>query len=168
MLDRLESAIELAVMLHKFQKDYAGEPYILHPLRVMLAIRDRAGTEDEQIAAILHDVVEDTAFTLGDILNRFGEEVARLVDALTRRPSLGGIHGYRILEEETYPNFIERVIEAGPSATKIKGADITDNLWRLDTIRALDSAKALRLEKKYKQALWQIWVAEGSKNELGY
>ena len=165
MLDRLESAIELAVMLHKFQKDYAGEPYILHSLRVMLAVKDHAGTEDEQIAAILHDVVEDTSFTLGDILDRFGAEVARLVDALTRRPI---VEWHGCLIEEPYADFVERVIAAGPSATKIKSADVTDNLWRLDTIRALDSAKALRLEKKYKQALWQIWVAEGSNNELGY
>ena len=52
----LEKALAIAVEAHRGQKDRAGKPYILHPLRVM----GRVSTEDEQIVAILHDVVEDT------------------------------------------------------------------------------------------------------------
>ena len=52
----LEKAIELAVIHHKGQKDKAGHPYILHPLRLMMSVDDI----DEKIVAVLHDIVEDT------------------------------------------------------------------------------------------------------------
>jgi len=55
----LEKALALAVDAHRGQKDPAGKPYILHPLRVMARVQ----TEDEQVVAILHDVVEDTPWT---------------------------------------------------------------------------------------------------------
>ena len=56
----LEEAISLAVEAHRGQRDKAGQPYILHPIRVMMRCR----TEAERIAAVLHDVVEDTEWTL--------------------------------------------------------------------------------------------------------
>jgi len=56
----LERAIEIAVTAHKDQVDKAGKPYILHPLRLMFKMQ----TENEMIAAALHDVVEDTDWTI--------------------------------------------------------------------------------------------------------
>jgi len=56
----LEKAIQLAVEAHRGQRDKAGQPYILHPLRVML----RMGTDGERIVAVLHDVIEDGDWTL--------------------------------------------------------------------------------------------------------
>ena len=56
----LERAIEIAVTAHKEQVDKAGKPYILHPLRLMFKMQ----TENEMIAAVLHDVVEDTDWTI--------------------------------------------------------------------------------------------------------
>lgn len=60
MLDR---AIQIAAVAHKGQTDKAGEPYILHPLRVMFSRK----TETERICAVLHDVVEDTHITIKDL-----------------------------------------------------------------------------------------------------
>lgn len=78
----LERAIEIAARAHAGQTDKAGSPYILHPLKVML----RVNTSDEQMAAVLHDVVEDTAVTLDDLRSEdFSEEVIAAVDALTKR-----------------------------------------------------------------------------------
>ncbi len=79
----LERAIALAATAHAGQVDKAGQPYILHPLRVML----RVASEHERMAAVLHDVVEDTAVTLQVLVDEgFAAEVVAAVEALTKRP----------------------------------------------------------------------------------
>ncbi len=78
----LERAIEIAAKAHSGQQDKAGEPYILHPVRVML----RVTTEQERIAAVLHDVVEDTDISLEQLrAEGFAEAVIQAIDALTKR-----------------------------------------------------------------------------------
>lgn len=79
----LERAIQIAAAAHAGQTDKAGESYILHPLRVMLRVR----TEAERIAAMLHDVVEDSPVTLeGLAAEGFSRSVIDAVEALTKRP----------------------------------------------------------------------------------
>ena len=108
----IEEAIRIAVDAHRGQKDRGGAPYILHPLRMMVRVQ----TDAERMAAVLHDVVEDTAWTLDDLRARgFPGEVLRAVDALTRR------------EGETYEDFIARAA-ADPVAKRVKIADLEDNL----------------------------------------
>ena len=81
-MSTLERAIEIAATAHAGQVDKAGQPYILHPLRVML----RVTTREEQIAAVLHDVVEDTTVNLDELKSEgFSDEVLHAVDALTKR-----------------------------------------------------------------------------------
>lgn len=83
-MSTLERAIVIASLAHAKQADKAGAPYILHPLRVMLSVRG----EEERIAAVLHDVVEDTPWTLEALREQgFSDAVVSAVDALTRRPS---------------------------------------------------------------------------------
>lgn len=77
----LERAIEIAAAAHAGQVDKAGEPYILHPLRVMLRVK----TEHERMAAVLHDVVEDSAVTLSALADAgFPAGVIAAVAALTK------------------------------------------------------------------------------------
>jgi GTP diphosphokinase / guanosine-3',5'-bis(diphosphate) 3'-diphosphatase len=79
----LERAIAIAALAHTGQLDLAGEPYIVHPLRVML----RVGSMHARMAAVLHDVVEDTPVTLEELAAEgFTPEVLRAVEALTKRP----------------------------------------------------------------------------------
>jgi (p)ppGpp synthase/HD superfamily hydrolase len=108
----LEKAIRIAVNAHAGQKDKAGAPYVLHPLRVMM----KMGSDREMIAAVLHDVIEDTTCTL-DTLRRegFPAEIITALDHLTRR------------QAETYADFINRVKENG-LALKVKLADLEDNM----------------------------------------
>lgn len=108
----LEDAIALAVEAHRGQRDKAGQTYILHPLRVMM----RLETEAERMTALLHDVVEDTPYTL-DRLRELGypEEVLGALDCLTKR------------EGESYEAFIERV-RPHPLARRVKLADLEDNM----------------------------------------
>lgn len=83
----VHEAYELARSAHTLQRRKSGEPYILHPLAVARIV----GVDLEQdarmvAAALLHDVVEDTPYTLADITGRFGSEVAALVNVVTKRP----------------------------------------------------------------------------------
>ena len=92
----LDKAINIAAKAHQGQADKGGNPYILHPLRVMFSRK----TEIERICAVLHDVIEDTDITLVDLRNEgFSEEVIAAIDALTKRNG------------ESYDDFIQRVIK---------------------------------------------------------
>jgi hypothetical protein len=131
----VEDAITLALLAHRGQRDKAGSPYLLHPLRVMLRFR----SEPEQMAAVLHDVVEDSPCTLQQ-LRAWGypEEVVQAVDCLTRR------------EGETYDQFIERILPH-PLARRVKIADLEDNL---DLTRIADPQQQDRDRmERYRKAL---------------
>lgn len=82
-MSTLDRAIEIAAKAHAGQVDKGGEPYILHPIRVML----RMQTEAERIVAVLHDVVEDSDHTLEDLREEgFSESVIEALEALTKKP----------------------------------------------------------------------------------
>jgi (p)ppGpp synthase/HD superfamily hydrolase len=131
-MSTLENAISLAVLAHKGQKDKAGQPYILHPLRMMCRMR----TEKEMIAAVLHDVIEDTHYTL-DELRKAGYplDVIEAVDYLTHR------------EDENYEAFIER-IKGNALAVRVKLADLEDNMdiRRLNGLQEKDKERLQRYQ----------------------
>jgi (p)ppGpp synthase/HD superfamily hydrolase len=111
-MSTLERAIEIATEAHEGQTDKAGAPYIAHPLRVMEAV-----TEGEaKIVAVLHDVVEDSDWTIDDLRREgFSETVLAAVEALTRR------------EGEAYMNFVDRA-KRDALGRIIKRADLMDNM----------------------------------------
>ena len=81
-MSTIERAIAIAAKAHAGQHDKAGQPYILHPLRVML----RVSEPSEMIAAVLHDVVEDSSVTLACLAEEgFAQDVLSAVEALTKR-----------------------------------------------------------------------------------
>ena len=133
----LGKAIAIAAQAHQEQVDKAGAPYILHPLRMML----RMSSETEMMAAILHDVVEDTDWT-PDRLRRagFSAQVVQAVECLTHR------------DHETYEEFIARV-RTNPIARKVKLADLEDNMdmRRLSVVTVQD---VQRLDKYHR-----AWLA---------
>ena len=133
----LEHAILCALTAHAGQRYPApeSEPYILHPLRVMAAVEGR----NAQIAAVLHDVIEDTEVTLAE-LERAGypDAVIHAVDCLTHR---GG---------ETYAAYIER-LSTDPIATVVKVADLRDNLG--NNRRLNPESSVLDRIGRYEQAL---------------
>lgn len=133
----IEDAIALAVELHRGATDKGAEPYILHPLRVMLAQEG----EVARMGAVLHDVCEDCGVTIEDLRARgYPARLLEVVDALTRRP------------KEPYQDFIQR-LKPDPIARKIKLADLADNM-RVTRLPTIDAAAAERLEK-YRQA-WLV------------
>jgi (p)ppGpp synthase/HD superfamily hydrolase len=142
----IEDAIELALHAHRGQVDKSGQPYILHPLRVMLKLE----TEEERMVGVLHDVVEDSGTTLDDLRARgYPEDVVRAVECVTKRRTEEG--------EDGYARFIDRIVREGnPLARKVKLADLADNLdvsrltpplddWTLRRLnRYLDALHALK------------------------
>lgn len=137
----LEDAIALAVEAHRGQKDRAGAPYVLHPLRMMF----RVETDAERMAAVLHDVVEDTDWTLDGLRDAgFPEEVVAAVDHLTRR------------EGESYDDFVRRAA-AHPVARRVKIADLEDNMdvRRTGTVTEKDVERLTRYHRA-----WRSLVAD--------
>lgn len=85
-LKRIRQAYELAYEAHKPQRRKSGEPYIIHPISVALIVADELKLDANTVmAAFLHDVVEDTPYTVTDIEERFGADVANLVEVVTKR-----------------------------------------------------------------------------------
>lgn len=112
-MSTLERAIRIAVKVHKGQKDKYGAPYIGHVLRVSGAGR----TEDEKIVGALHDVVEDSNWTLDDLRGEgFSERIVSAVQALTKQS-----------DEEDYDHFVERT-RKNALAIRVKLNDLQDNM----------------------------------------
>ena len=80
----LERAYTTAEYYHRGQMRKSGDPYITHPLAVTTILADIGMTEPTLVAALLHDTVEDTPYTLEELSADFGEEVAQLVDGVTK------------------------------------------------------------------------------------
>lgn len=114
----LGESIEIMRRAHEGQIDKSGRPYYLHPLRVAMRLLHCSAAERH--AALLHDVVEDTAVTLEDLRHMgYDEEVLALVDLLTRRKSAG----------ESHNQYVERLISSGNvKALRVKLADLYDNM----------------------------------------
>ncbi len=133
----LEKAIALALRAHSGQTDRYGQPYILHPLFIM----QQMDTEAERIAAVLHDVVEDSDITLDDLrVEGFPAEAIEAVRLLTHDKS-----------ETSYEAYIA-TLKPNAIARKIKLADLQHNMdiRRMDRVRPEDVERLQR----YRQA-WE-------------
>ena len=134
-MSTLSRAIEIAAQAHQGQFDKSGKEYIGHPLRVM----EMGSTEEEKIAGVLHDVVEDSDWTFEMLeAEGFSAEVVGALRCVTK-----------LSEKENYDDFIERV-RKNPLAVAVKINDLTDNM----DIRRLPylSDKDVKRLKKYLKA----------------
>jgi GTP diphosphokinase / guanosine-3',5'-bis(diphosphate) 3'-diphosphatase len=142
-MSTIERAIEIAARAHAGQTDKGGAPYIFHPLRLMLAVNG----EHERMAAVLHDVVEDTPVTFEDLQREgFPEAVVAAVRTLTKLPG------------ESRLAAAQRAA-ANPVARAVKLADVTDNmdLRRLPAPTEKDLARL----KEYEQVRALLLAAGG-------
>jgi len=137
----IEEAIALALQAHTGQKDKAGQPYIMHPLRVMARVH-RPDEPAFAIAGVLHDVIEDCDGYSSETLHLqgFGAEVVEAVNSVTRR------------DGESYIEFVERAA-ANRIGRAVKIADIQDNLDP-DRMRLLPPDEKRR--QKYEAALTRL------------
>ena len=89
-MEAIQRAYLVANQAHLGTIRRSGEPYIQHPLEVALLLADMRIDADSIVAALLHDVVEDTDFTLDELRQQFGDAVANIVDGVTKFDSLAG------------------------------------------------------------------------------
>ena len=132
-VDRIYRAYEFAHEAHREQKRKSGEPYIIHPIAVAsIVARELELGDNPVISAFLHDVVEDTDYTVEDIRERFGDDVAFLVDTVTKRKKKSYEHSKQV---DNYRQILESV-HYDIRALLIKLADRLHNMRTLDSMRA--------------------------------
>ena len=146
--DQIMKAFTLADKAHEGQFRASGEPYIMHPLAVAEILAHLQIDHITLIAALLHDVVEDTPITLDDLRDKgYSDEIVVAIDALTRRT------------DETYSAYIER-LSNNKLARRVKIADLQHNLDPERT-KMIDNAS---LQNRYRNALQKLTDIELEEN----
>jgi (p)ppGpp synthase/HD superfamily hydrolase len=147
----LDKALKIAVEAHHGQRDRYDQPYILHPIRVMQSVKKPL----EKICAILHDVIEDSDWTL-QLLKKegFPTTILEALDCLTKR------------DGEAYQDYIRRAGQ-NPISRQVKLADLKDNMT-LPRIDSLQSGDFKRLQKYHEAWKFLHDSKELSSNQKGY
>ena len=152
----LRAAFEMAANAHKTMRRKSGEPYILHPIAVAMICVDEIGLGVRStICALLHDTVEDTDVSLDDIKNEFGNEIAKIVDGLTKISTVMTTNSSQ--QAENFKKILLTLTD-DPRVILIKLAD------RLHNMRTMD---AMRQEKQLKIASETIWVYSPLAHRMG-
>jgi len=129
-MSQIERALQIAVEAHAGQRDKSGLPYAFHPIRVMI----RCQCDGAKIAALLHDVVEDTPVSFEQLSREgFSEDVLSAVRLLTHDPSV------------SYEDYI-RQLSINPIAREVKLADLEDNS-DIRRLKEVDEKAVTRLRK---------------------
>jgi len=135
----LKRAYEMAVHGHRFQRRKSGEPYILHPIEVArIAFEEMGLGPTAIICAILHDVVEDTEYTLKDITKGFNPKVVRIVDGLTK---LDGLYNVESLQAENFKKVLSTLVED----VRVILIKMCDRIHNLRTIGSMPRHKQLKI-----------------------
>ncbi len=136
----LEKAIEIAVAAHKGQTDRVGVPYVAHVFSVM----ERGKTTNEKIVGVLHDLVEDTHWTIEMLkAEGFSEQIVEAVRCITKTS-----------DNEDYEVYIQRV-KSNPLAVRVKLNDLQDNMnvLRYEQITERDRLRLNKYLKVYRELL---------------
>ena len=156
-VDLITKAFNFARQAHKGVRRLSGEPYIMHPIAVAQIVCSEVGLGSTSIcAALLHDVVEDTDYTVEDIENIFGAKIAQIVDGLTKIS--GGIFGEQASAQAE--NFKKLLLTMSDDIRVI----IIKICDRLHNMRTLDSQPA---NKQYKIAGETLYIYAPLANRLG-
>ena len=138
-LTHLKRAYEMAVHGHRFQRRKSGEPYILHPIEVArIAFEEMGLGPTAIICAILHDVVEDTEYTLEDITKGFNPKVVKIVDGLTK---LDGLYNVESLQAENFKKVLSTLVED----VRVILIKMCDRIHNLRTIGSMPRHKQLKI-----------------------
>ena len=133
---KLKDAFEVANSAHEGQLRKSGEPYITHPLHVAIYLTEIGMDEETIIAALLHDVVEDTSIKLSTIKSKFGEDVALIVDGVTKLDKINFS-----TNEEAQAESIRKMVIAMSKDVRVLILKLADRLHNINTISFLPEWK---------------------------
>jgi len=137
----IRNAFDVAVDAHKDQRRKSGEAYVFHPIAVAKIVASEIGLDAASIAAaLLHDVVEDTSYTLDDIEQQFGEIVARIVDGLTKISSIPYDKNISLQAE----NFRKMLLTLNEDIRVII-IKIADRLHNMQTMESMPQEKQVKI-----------------------
>ena len=142
-LSKIISAYEFAAKAHEGQVRSSGKPYITHPLAVAYTLLELGMDTDTICAALLHDVVEDTDATLDDLKKRFGQDVALLVDGVTKLSKIP-----TSTKEEQQAENIRKILLAMSQDIRVMIIKLSDRLHNMRTLkyRPLEKQRSTALE----------------------
>ncbi len=162
----VQRAHEVAAAAHEGQLRASGEPYISHPVEVAHYLASLQMDAETIAAALLHDVPEDTDLAIPDIEKRFGREVARLVDGVTKLSKFGSA---RSMEEQQAEN-IRKMFLAMAEDVRVVIIKLADRLHNMRTLQHLSADKQVRIARQtmeiyaplaHRLGMWQIkWELE--------
>lgn len=139
-LSKILSAYQLAENAHKCQTRSSGEPYIIHPLAVADILLDLGMDTDTICVGLLHDVVEDTDFTLDDIRKKFGQDVAMLVDGVTK------LNRIPIFDkEQQQAENVRKILLAMSHDIRVMIIKLADRIHNMRTLKYLPPEKQRRI-----------------------
>jgi len=141
--ERITDAFEFAAQAHEGQTRASGEPYITHPVAVAGILADLKMDADCIMAALLHDVVEDTPVELAEIENRFGESVAQLVDGVSKLDKLNFTS-----KTEAQVESFRKMMLAMVEDIRVILVKLADRLHNMNTLDSLAPAKRARIAKE--------------------
>lgn len=141
--DQIVRAITFAEEAHRGQSRASGDPYFAHPLAVASILADLKMDAPTIVAALLHDVAEDTSYTVTDIEDRFGAEVAQLVDGVTKLDRLEA----RTREEEQAEN-LRKMFLAMAKDIRVILIKLADRLHNMRTLKHLTADRVQRIAKE--------------------
>ena len=139
----IEKAYLFANKAHAGQKRKSGEPYIVHPISVANILVSLGMDTESVVAALLHDVVEDTPVTLDDIKNNFGSTTAQIIDGLTKLSKLGFN-----TEEEHQAENVRRMLIATNKDIRVLIIKLADRLNNMRTLSAMYPQKQRNIARE--------------------
>lgn len=148
---RISTALEYAREAHKNQCRKSGEPYIVHPVLVASIVAAITGDEAMVVAALLHDVVEDTHITSEDVERDYGEDVANLVEGLTK---IDTIRDAQLIPSNSDEKLVvsalsfRKMLIASIEDVRVLVVKLCDRLHNMLTLGALSPAKQHRIAEE--------------------
>ena len=169
-VDAIRAAYDFAAQCHDGQKRLSGDPYIVHPLAAATILADLYLDPDTIQAALLHDVMEDCGVAVDDLDARFGKDVARLVDGVTkltrvdyRPPGSNGTGA--VVAENLYAESLRKMLVAMAEDIRVVLIKLADRLHNMRTLDALAEPKRRRIAQEtldvysplaHRLGIWEI------------
>ncbi len=149
--DRIREALDFAIKAHDGQRRKSGEPYVIHPILVAAITASISEDETMVISALLHDVVEDTPYSIEEIEERFGSDVRHIVEGLTK---IVAIRDEKLIPSDSNEKLISsalsfrKMLIASIEDVRVLIIKLCDRLHNMITLDALPPAKQLRISEE--------------------